>query len=100
MVYIRYTVSNLSRKQIVFLSFLSLCFDDSKQTNKFSCKLFKKNFAKHLVFEEAALVVCLAAGSSKENKPNEFSMQWVGRNATLKTFVFIKLVKTAFDCSA
>jgi len=62
--------------------------------------LFKKNFRKHLVFKEAALVVCLAARSSKENKQNEFSLQWVGRNATLKTIVFIKLVKTAFGCSA
>jgi len=45
------------------------------------------------------LVVCLAVHSSKGNKLNEFSMQWSGRNATLKTFVFIKLAKTAFDCS-
>ena len=71
MVYFRYSVSNLPRKQIVFLSFLSVCFDDSRLAKKFSCKLFKENFRKHLVFKEVALVVCLAVRSSKENKLNE-----------------------------
>lgn len=99
MVYFRYSVSNLPRKQIVFLSFLSVCFDDSRQANKFSCKLFKENVRKHLILKEAAWIVYLAVLSSKENKLNEFSLQWAGRNGTLKTFVFIKLAKSAFGSS-
>ena len=67
MVYFRYTVSNLSRKQIVLLSFLSVCYDDRKQANKFSCKLFKENFRKHLAFEER-IFGCFFSCSLQERK--------------------------------